>query len=122
MDCKNKGENVQKPGTVGGKKRGMNDSEGSVRHSKKRKYVLLGGNWGQRDGMKECGLNRKLDDSTSMESMITTSEAGTGPLEDQKDLGKNLSSTEERVQEPGGGILLGNEVQSMVGDEARYYR
>ena len=64
MDIKTRGRNVLKPSMGGGKKRGMDEIEGPGRKSKKRKYVLLGGNWGQRGGMKECGQNLKIEDST----------------------------------------------------------
>ena len=88
----------------------MNDSEWLGRQSKKRKYVLLGENWGQLDGVKKCGLNRKLDNNSSMGSRVTTSKAGTGPLGHHKEVGNTLSSNEKRLQELEGEVLIGNRV------------
>ena len=76
-DRVNKVKNVVKPGSVGGQKRGLNDSEGLGRQSKKRKYLLLGENWGQLDGVKKCGLNRKLGNRVYS---MGDDEVGTSPL------------------------------------------
>ena len=87
MDTKNKGRNVLKPRIGGGQKRGMDENSGQVlgRKAKKRKYVLLGGNWGQQDGIKECGQNLRIEDST-------------GPLEEQIEVGNRIPSTDENMK------------------------
>ena len=61
-------------GPVRSQKSGMIETEGSGRHSKKRKYVLLGDNWGKSEGNKECGLNCKLDNNASRGNMVTIDE------------------------------------------------